>query len=83
MNIGKNITILRRSHGITQEKLAETLDVSRQTIYKWEANIAIPKVEKIMEIVRIFGISYDEFFKEDFRIPSILDRKNDRNGENN
>ena len=36
MNLGNNIYKLRKSHGLSQEQLADKLNVSRQTIYKWE-----------------------------------------------
>jgi len=69
MDLGKNIYNLRIKKGITQEQLAAKLNVSRQTIYKWEANIAIPRADHVMQIVQLFQISYDELF--------IGDEKND------
>ncbi len=62
MDLGDNIYKLRIKHGYSQEQLAAKLNVSRQTIYKWEANIAIPRADNIMMIVQIFKISYDELF---------------------
>ena len=62
MDLGNNIYKLRIKYGYSQEQLAAKLNVSRQTIYKWEANIAIPRADHIMMIVQIFKISYDELF---------------------
>ena len=62
MDLGNNIYNLRVKRGYTQEQLAAKLNVSRQTIYKWEANIAIPRADHVMQIVQLFKISYDELF---------------------
>lgn len=65
MNLGDNIIQLRKIYNISQEELADRLNVSRQTIYKWESNIAIPRADNIMMMVKVFEISYDEMFAED------------------
>jgi transcriptional regulator with XRE-family HTH domain len=68
MDLGKNIYNLRVKKGYSQEQLAAKINVSRQTIYKWESNIAIPRADHIMQLVELFKISYDELFanvKED------------------
>ena len=65
MDLGKNIYELRVKNGYSQEQLAAKLNVSRQTIYKWESNIAVPRADNIMMIVHLFKISYDELFKGD------------------
>lgn len=64
MDLGKNIYNLRISPNYSQEQLAALLNVSRQTIYKWESNISVPRADNIMMLVQLFGISYDELFKE-------------------
>jgi transcriptional regulator with XRE-family HTH domain len=65
MDLGRNIYLQRIKHGLSQEQLAARLNVSRQTIYKWESNIAIPRADNIMMMVKVFEISYDEMFAED------------------
>lgn len=72
MNLGNNIYKLRKSHGISQEQLAEKLNVSRQTIYKWENNLAIPRIENIMAIVDIFKVSYNDLFSNDIPVNNIF-----------
>ena len=57
MNFGTNLTTARRLKGISQEELAELLCVSRQTIYKWEAGITYPDVDKLCDIARCLDVS--------------------------
>ena len=60
MTIGEKIQQKRIEHGLTQLTLAEILDVSRQTISKWELGQSVPEVDKIVRMGEIFGISCDE-----------------------
>ena len=52
--IGKKLTELRKMRAITQENLAERLDVSRQTVQKWESDAAIPDVSKLIMLSELF-----------------------------
>ena len=64
MNFGKNLQYLRRlSENLTQEELAEKLNVSRQTVSKWETNEALLEMDKAFELCRIFNCSLDNLFK--------------------
>lgn len=66
MSFGKNLQYLRRLSGeMTQETLAEKLNVSRQTISKWELDAAQPEFDKAIEICRIFNCSLDNLFREE------------------
>ena len=50
MKLGSNLQYLRKLHGnMTQEKLAERMGVSRQTVSKWETGEAVPDVDKLLE----------------------------------
>ena len=50
MKLGANLQYLRKLHGgMTQEKLAERMGVSRQTVSKWETGEAVPEVDKLLE----------------------------------
>ena len=60
--IGKRIRMLRKNKDITQEKLAEILSVSPQSVSKWENGISVPDVELLPIIARYFGITMDELF---------------------
>ncbi len=59
MTIGDQIQNLRVQKGLTQERLAEMLEVSRQSISKWELGQAIPDVEKIIRMSELFNVSTD------------------------
>lgn len=54
------ISNLRKAHGLTQQKLADLLNVSFQTISKWENGITLPDITVLPELSRIFGVSTDE-----------------------
>ncbi len=58
--IGEKIKELRRSRDMTQEKLAEYLCVSYQTVSKWECGVSSPDVYTIAPLARLFGVSTDE-----------------------
>ena len=66
MSLGRNLQYLRQLSGnMTQETLADKLQVSRQTISKWEMDAANPEMEKALELCRIFNCSLDQLFRED------------------
>ena len=60
MTIADKIKKLRKDNNMTQEDLAEKLNVSRQTISKWETNIVIPDADNIVSICKLFNITTDE-----------------------
>ncbi|MDE5804058.1 MAG: helix-turn-helix domain-containing protein, partial [Lachnospiraceae bacterium] len=59
MTIGEQIQRIRIQKGLTQERLAEMLEVSRQSVSKWELGQAIPDVEKIIRMSELFDVSTD------------------------
>lgn len=61
--IGKKLADLRKEKGMTQEDLAEKLSVSRQSVSKWESDVAYPETEKLIVLSKIFEISVDELLK--------------------
>ena len=60
MSFGNRLYELRKSRNISQEELAELLDVSRQSISKWENNMATPDLDKVIRMGQIFGVTLDE-----------------------
>lgn len=60
MNLGKNIYTLRKKNGISQEKLAEEIGVSRQTISNWELSETSPNSEQLLLLSKVLNISMDE-----------------------
>lgn len=66
MSFGKNLQYLRRlSCEMTQEALAEKLNVSRQTISKWELDMVQPDIDKAIELCKLFSCSLDNLFREE------------------
>lgn len=64
MPIGSKIKQLRKQKSMTQEELADKLHVSRQTISKWETDIATPDIDNVIAICLIFEISTDELLTD-------------------
>ena len=60
MTIGDRLLKLRKERNSSQEDLANELDVSRQTISKWETNQSMPDFDKIVPLCEYFGITTDE-----------------------
>ncbi|MBO4824583.1 MAG: helix-turn-helix domain-containing protein [Lachnospiraceae bacterium] len=72
MSFGNNLQYLRQLSGnMTQEDLAEKLNVSRQTISKWEMDTANPEMDKALELCKIFNCSLDNLFRDE------MDKRND------
>ena len=66
MSFGTNLQYLRQlSGGMTQEALAEKLNVSRQTISKWESDAANPEMDKALELCKVFNCSLDNLFRDE------------------
>lgn len=57
MTTGQRVAQKRKELGLSQEALGEKLGVSRQSIYKWESDSALPEVEKLVALSRLFGVS--------------------------
>lgn len=65
MNLGEKIIELRKKEGYSQEELASLLDVSRQSVSKWELNASTPDLDKIVRLSEIFHVSIDSLLQED------------------
>lgn len=59
MKFNENLKYLRKKEGLTQEELAEKLNVSRQSVTKWESGQSLPDIEKIKEIAYMLSVSVD------------------------
>ena len=59
MTFAEKLYYLRTENGYSQETLAETLNVSRQSISKWELGTSLPETEKIIAIGELFSVSLD------------------------
>lgn len=64
MNFSDKLYALRKKSGLSQEQLAEQLNVSRQAISKWESGHAVPETEKLLVISEYFEVSLDYLMKD-------------------
>lgn len=71
MKLSEKIVELRRSNGMTQEELASICNVSRQSISKWEADIALPETEKLLTLGKIFHVSMDVLLKDELTLSEV------------
>ena len=65
MDLGKKILELRKKENLSQEQLAEKMNVTRQTISKWELNETTPDIKQAKELSRLFKVSLDELTDND------------------
>ena len=63
MRLGQKITELRKKNNLSQEGLAEKMNVSRQAVSKWESDQSIPDIEKIVNLSELFGVTTDYLLK--------------------
>lgn len=68
MSLGEKIREQRKKAGLSQEQLAEKLNVSRQAITKWETENGIPDIANLVAISDEFGLSLDELIKGDITV---------------
>ena len=73
MSFGENLQYYRKREEITQEQLAERMEVSRQTISKWEAGTSYPEMEKIMQLCDMFSCSMDTLLRKDAQAEVVED----------
>lgn len=71
MILADKIIMLRKRHGWSQEELAERLDVSRQTVSKWEGALSVPDLNKVLAMSRLFGVSTDYLLKDELEEVSL------------
>lgn len=71
-NFARNLPLLRRRAGLTQEGLAEALEVSRQAVSKWESGQTMPESEKLLPLAELLDCSLDQLFREELD-PERLD----------
>lgn len=81
MILAEKIMELRKKNGWSQEELAFQMDVSRQSVSKWESGASIPDLERILKLSQLFGVSTDYLLKEELEdLPAALPGNTD--GEN-
>ena len=65
MTFGEKLQLLRKQKGLSQEELADKLDVSRQAISKWELGSSLPETQKVLQISRVFDVSCDYLMRDE------------------
>ncbi len=65
--LGRKIAAARKDRGITQTEFAEKLNVTRQTVSRWEAGTVLPDIEKIPDIASLLQVSCDYLLKDDIQ----------------
>ena len=65
MTTGEKLALLREKKGITQEKLSEILNVSRQSVSRWETDISFPETDKLIKLSKLYECSIDFLLNED------------------
>ena len=64
MTLGQNIARLRTQKNLSQGDLADALEVSRQSVSKWETDASIPELDKLLRLAELFGVTLDELVKD-------------------
>lgn len=73
MKLSEKIIALRKANRMTQEELASICNVSRQSISKWEADIALPETEKLLILGETFQVSMDILLKDELTLNEVKD----------
>jgi len=64
MSIGKKIAEARKEKNLTQEQLADLMSVTRQSVSRWESDLAYPETEKIILLSELLGVSCDDLLSD-------------------
>ena len=71
--ISKYLQLLRKKHNYTQDELAKRLDISRQAVSKWETGSAIPDLEVLLKISKLYGITINDILEPNIPTKKITD----------
>lgn len=67
MTTGEKLAVLRKKKNLTQEQLAEVLGVTRQSVSRWEMDVAFPETEKLIKLSRLLECSIDFLLDDDIK----------------
>ena len=79
MNISEKILLQRKKKGISQEDLANALNVSRQAVSKWESSQSVPDMDKIVALSSYFNITTDYLLKDEIETIDGADNYSSKN----
>ena len=75
MKLAEKILCLRKQHNMSQEELAERLNVSRQAVSRWEVGSAQPDASNVLQLSRLFGVTADyllnDSYESDGDVPAV------------
>ena len=81
MNLSEKIVGLRKSAGMSQEELAEKLNVSRQAVSRWEMGTAMPDATNILQLSKLFHVTADYLLNDEYQsdndLPKVKEIKAD------
>lgn len=72
MSLGTNISYLRKQKKLTQEQLAERMNVTRQTVSRWESDEVIPELAKLVDMCSVFSCKLDSLVREELSVQSRI-----------
>lgn len=72
MILADKIISLRKKNGWSQEELAEKLNVTRQSVSKWEGSLSTPDLDKILQLARIFNVTTDYLLKDEMEEENVV-----------
>ena len=81
MEFNEKLQELRKSKGLTQEELAQSIYVSRTAVSKWESGRGYPSIDSLKELARYFGVTVDELISPDEIITAAEDEKQELIGK--
>ena len=73
MIFADKLITLRKKAGWSQEELAEKLNVTRQSVSKWEGAQSVPDIDKILQLSCLFGVTTDYLLKDDAAEPEYTE----------
>lgn len=77
MDIGKKLKVARTHSGLTQDKVAEAINVSRQTVSNWENEKSYPDIISVIKLSDLYSVSLDELLKGDNKMIRHLEESTD------
>lgn len=75
--IGMNLKYFRKKEGLSQEELAEKIEVSRQSVAKWESGETLPDIVKCRELANLFGTTIDNLINYSFEEEKLIENETD------
>lgn len=78
MKLAEKLVYLRKQHGLSQLKLAEMMDISRQAVSRWEAGSALPSTENLKNLSERYGVPVDYLLNDSLDFPERVEGTEER-----